>query len=192
MAEVPDSMATSFSDTTSMTPSTDSSSACPSPQSTNMTQSTSSSGSGTSPQLPLYNKLLDQVVRTPGRPSTQPTHLGVPATSHANNSRILHETGPGYLAPKFEGKEKQLEHGEQTECGIFPRGSVPSLIDHLSSHRYCRGERLSTSRICCFRDRLVLQLSEHRRYIFSDRDGRSDCKQHPVPVRGQGGGICPR
>ena len=58
---------------------------------------------------PLPNKLLEQVVRTPGRqPSPQPTHLSVP-TSH----RILHETGSGYVAPKFEGKEKQIEEGEQ-------------------------------------------------------------------------------
>lgn len=64
------------------------------------------------PQLPLHNKLLEQVVRTPGRqPSPQPTHLGVPGASHSNNSRILHESGPGYVAPKFEGKEQQMEDG---------------------------------------------------------------------------------
>lgn len=71
-----------------------------------------SSSGDSSPQLPLHNKLLDHIVRTPGRqPSPQPTHLGVPGASHSNNSRILHETGPGYVAPKFEGKEQQMEDG---------------------------------------------------------------------------------
>jgi hypothetical protein len=124
----PEPVVTSFSDTTSMTTSTNPSSACPSPQSTNMTLSTSSSG--TSPQLPLHNKLLEQVVRPPGRqPSPQPTHLGVPGTSHSNSSRILHETGPGYVAPKFEGKEKQMEDGEQTHlicsCSALADSSIP-------------------------------------------------------------------
>jgi hypothetical protein len=60
-----------------------------------------------------HHKLLDAVVRTPGRqPSPQPTLLGVPGTSHSNNSRVLHEEGPGYVAPKFEGKEHQMEQGE--------------------------------------------------------------------------------
>ncbi len=56
------------------------------------------------------NKLLDQVIRTPGRePSPQPTHLSVPgATQH----RVLHEDGSGYVAPKFDGREQQMEQGE--------------------------------------------------------------------------------
>jgi hypothetical protein len=60
------------------------------------------------PQNGVHNKLLDQVVRTPGRlPSPQPTHLAVPGGS----SRILHEGGSGYVAPKFEGKELQMDQG---------------------------------------------------------------------------------
>jgi hypothetical protein len=54
----------------------------------------------------LHNKLLDQVVRTPDRrPSPQPTHLSVPGQVH----KVLQEEGSGYVAPKFEGKEQQME-----------------------------------------------------------------------------------
>lgn len=63
--------------------------------------------------LKPQHKLLEQVIRTPGRqPSPQPTHLGVPGASHGNHSRILHEKGVGYVAPKFDGKEQQMEEGE--------------------------------------------------------------------------------
>ena len=61
------------------------------------------------PENGIHNKLLDQVVRTPGRiPSPQPTHLSVPG---AGQHKILQEEGPGYVAPKFEGKELQMEQG---------------------------------------------------------------------------------
>jgi hypothetical protein len=89
-------------------------------QHSNMAASFTSSGDGL-PPFPLHNKLLEQVVRPPGRqPSPQPTHLGVPGASHSNNSRILHETGPGYVAPKFEGKEQQMEDGMHAlRLGVF-------------------------------------------------------------------------
>lgn len=61
------------------------------------------------PQNGIHNKLLEHVVRTPGRePSPQPTHLSVPGSSQ---HRILHEEGSGYVAPKFEGKELQMDQG---------------------------------------------------------------------------------
>ena len=64
------------------------------------------------PQNGVHNKLLDQVVRTPGRlPSPQPTHLAVPGSS----SHILPEEGSGYVAPKFEGKELQMDQGKFAE-----------------------------------------------------------------------------
>jgi len=70
-------------------------------------ETTSPSSSSTS--LP-QNKLVDQAIRTPGRqPSPQPTHLGVPGVPPA---RVLQETGPGYVAPEFEGKDKQMDEGE--------------------------------------------------------------------------------
>ncbi|KAL9085492.1 MAG: hypothetical protein Q9159_004687 [Coniocarpon cinnabarinum] len=64
------------------------------------------------------NKHLDHVIRTPGRqPSPQPTHLSVPggmASAHAPSPsaaspRVMTEQGSGYVAPKFDGKEKQME-----------------------------------------------------------------------------------
>jgi glutamate dehydrogenase len=57
-------------------------------------------------RAPPTNKLLEQVVRSPDRmPSPQPTNLSVPGQSH----KVLHETGSGYVAPKFEGKAEQME-----------------------------------------------------------------------------------
>ena len=57
----------------------------------------------------VHNKILDQVIRTPGRqPSPQPTHLSVPGPGQ---HRVLHEQGSGYVAPKFEGKDLQMEQG---------------------------------------------------------------------------------
>lgn len=62
----------------------------------------------------VHNKILEQVVRTPGRqPSPQPTHLSVPGPSLPN---ILHEEGSGYVAPKFEGKDLQMEQGMGREA----------------------------------------------------------------------------
>ena len=59
----------------------------------------------------IHNKILEQVVRTPGRqPSPQPTHLSVPGPP----SRILHEHGSGYVAPRFEGKESQMDQGKRS------------------------------------------------------------------------------
>jgi glutamate dehydrogenase len=78
------------------------------------------------------HKLLDAVVRTPGRqPSPQPTLLGSPSTTHSNSSRILHEPGPGYVAPKFEGKEQQKEEVMDLieEKGFLPNEFVQSETD---------------------------------------------------------------
>jgi hypothetical protein len=64
----------------------------------------------------IHNKAVEHVIRTPGRqPSPQPTHLGVPG---ASAHRILQEEGPGYVAPKFEGKEIQMDQGE-CNCGLL-------------------------------------------------------------------------
>lgn len=68
----------------------------------------------------VKNKLLEQVIRTPNRqPSPQPTHLNVPGSHH---SRVLQEQGPGYVAPKFEGKNKQMEDvmDQVEERGFLP------------------------------------------------------------------------
>lgn len=65
------------------------------------------SGSGTPIGFQRYpqNKILDNAAR---QPSPQPTHLGIPGTPH----RVLPESGPGYVAAKFEGKQKQMEQGK--------------------------------------------------------------------------------
>lgn len=61
----------------------------------------------------IHNRILEQVIRTPGRlPSPQPTHMSVPGPSP---HRVLHEDGSGYVAPKFEGKELQMDQGIFTQ-----------------------------------------------------------------------------
>ena len=66
------------------------------------------------PPSPVHNKILEQVSRTPGRqPSPQPTHLNVPGPAQ---HRVLHEEGSGYVAPKFEGKELQMDQGMLKSC----------------------------------------------------------------------------
>jgi glutamate dehydrogenase len=44
------------------------------------------------------------------QPSPQPTHLGFPSSGSPH--RVLSEEDPGYVAAKFEGKEKQMEQGK--------------------------------------------------------------------------------
>ncbi|KAK5168720.1 NAD-dependent glutamate dehydrogenase [Saxophila tyrrhenica] len=67
------------------------------------------------------NKLLERVVRTPGRqPSPQPTHLSVPGSVQ---SHVLHETGSGYVAPKFEGKSQQME---EVMDAVEDKGFIPA------------------------------------------------------------------
>lgn len=75
--------------------------------------------------LPVQNKLLDQVIRTPDRrPSPLPTHLSVPGSGHATPRVIPQEGsgGSGYVAPKFEGKEKQME---AVMDGVEDKGFIP-------------------------------------------------------------------
>jgi len=61
----------------------------------------------------LQNKLLEQVSGTiPNRRSSpMPTHLSLPGSGHST-PRVLPQEGSGgsgYVAPKFEGKDKQME-----------------------------------------------------------------------------------
>ncbi|KAI1625242.1 NAD-specific glutamate dehydrogenase [Exophiala viscosa] len=87
---------------------------------------------GDEPLNPARHKLLEQNVRTPGRqPSPQPTLLGVPGASSSNLS--LHRTlsadhGPGYVAPKFEGKKAQMEEVMDLieEKGFLPTEFIAS------------------------------------------------------------------
>ncbi|KAL1306631.1 hypothetical protein AAFC00_005309 [Neodothiora populina] len=60
-------------------------------------------------ELPLSvtNKALDHVATSESRkPSAQPMHLSVPGSHHP---RVLQEPGSGYEAPKFDGKDQQME-----------------------------------------------------------------------------------
>ena len=71
----------------------------------------SHSGTGTPMGFQRYprNKNLEAALQSSLRqPSPQPTHLGVPGGNH----RVLSEEDPGYIAAKFEGKQKQMEQGE--------------------------------------------------------------------------------
>ncbi|KAI9727282.1 MAG: NAD-dependent glutamate dehydrogenase [Chrysothrix sp. TS-e1954] len=85
----------------------------------------------------VVNKALDQVIRTPGRqPSPQPTHLGVPGAGH---HRLLHEEGPGYVAPKFEGKAQQLEEGKSSQAAcvldiVDQKGFIPPDFVDSETH----------------------------------------------------------
>jgi glutamate dehydrogenase len=72
-------------------------------------------GNGELPLNPAKHKLVEHVVRTPGRqPSPQPTMLGVPGASQSNQSlhKVLSDHSSGYVAPSFEGKKAQMEEGE--------------------------------------------------------------------------------
>ncbi|GAB7360944.1 hypothetical protein MBLNU230_g0928t1 [Neophaeotheca triangularis] len=67
-----------------------------------------------------HNKLLEQIIRTPQRqPSPQPTHLSVPGSKIP---KVLHESGSGYVAPKFEGKEKQMD---EVMDSVEEKGFIP-------------------------------------------------------------------
>jgi len=71
----------------------------------------SHSGTGTPMGFQRFpqNKHLESALQSSLRqPSPQPTHLGIPGGSH----RVLSEEDPGYIAAKFEGKQKQMEQGE--------------------------------------------------------------------------------
>ncbi|OJJ43302.1 hypothetical protein ASPZODRAFT_146312 [Penicilliopsis zonata CBS 506.65] len=73
-----------------------------------------------------HNKLLDHVIgQTQRHPSPQPTHLGIPG---GGQHRILSEEDPGYVAAKFEGKQKQMEQvmDQLEEKGFFPSDFVIS------------------------------------------------------------------
>ncbi|MCJ1331879.1 NAD-dependent glutamate dehydrogenase [Thelotrema lepadinum] len=74
----------------------------------------------------LHNKLLDHALdhaaRSPDRrPSPQPTHLSVPGQTNSGE-RFLKQSGPDYVAPKFEGREQQID---QVMDKLEANGFVP-------------------------------------------------------------------
>lgn len=98
----------------------------------------------------VHNKLLEQVIRTPDRlPSPQPTHFGALGQSP---HRILHEEGPGYEAPKFDGKDLQMDQGNTSIDALETCADA-----NCSSNGPDRRERIHPRRIRRIRDQLVLQ-----------------------------------
>ncbi|APA08274.1 hypothetical protein sscle_03g030440 [Sclerotinia sclerotiorum 1980 UF-70] len=64
--------------------------------------------SSSTPRSP--HKLVEQVIRTPGRqPSPQPTHFNVPhRNGNGNGHRVLRSATVGYVAPEFKGRTEQM------------------------------------------------------------------------------------
>ncbi|KAI9673944.1 MAG: NAD-dependent glutamate dehydrogenase [Caeruleum heppii] len=75
----------------------------------------------------------DELARDAGRlPSPQPTHLTVP--NNGSLHRVIHDQSTGYVAPKFEGKEKQMEQvmDQIEQIGFVP----PEFIESETSWFY--------------------------------------------------------
>ena len=84
--------------------------------------STPDSTNGQVPQHKHLEQLLHSADR---RPSPLPTHLSVPGSSGHSTPRILPQEGfggSGYVAPVFEGKEKQME---AVMDGVEEKGFMP-------------------------------------------------------------------
>ncbi|OBT52925.1 NAD-specific glutamate dehydrogenase [Pseudogymnoascus sp. 24MN13] len=85
--------------------------------------STPSSESG------IANKLLEHVIRTPGRiPSPQPAHLSL---NSSNGHRVLRSATVGYIAPPFEGKEAQINEVKRliTEGSWIPADHIDAQVE---------------------------------------------------------------
>jgi glutamate dehydrogenase len=72
------------------------------------------------------NKQLEHVLNNPERrPSPLPTHLSVPGSSGHSTPRTIPQEGSGgsgYVAPVFEGKERQME---AVMDGVEEKGFMP-------------------------------------------------------------------
>ncbi|KFY31050.1 hypothetical protein V493_01447 [Pseudogymnoascus sp. VKM F-4281 (FW-2241)] len=63
----------------------------------------------TSSNVGVVNKLISHVIRTPNRiPSPQPAHLSLRHHANGNDHKVPRSAAVGYVAPKFEGKEAQI------------------------------------------------------------------------------------
>ncbi|OBT62644.1 NAD-specific glutamate dehydrogenase [Pseudogymnoascus sp. 23342-1-I1] len=94
-----------------------------------MTASPSTPLSDTGSGFP--NKLIEHVIRTPGRiPSPQPAHLSL---NHSNGSghRVLRSATVGYIAPPFEGKEAQIGEVKRLiiEGSWIPKDHVDAQVE---------------------------------------------------------------
>jgi glutamate dehydrogenase len=83
------------------------------------------------------NKLVEQVVRTPGRqPSPQPTHFSVPSRNgngNGNGHRVLRSATVGYIAPEFKGKQAQMIQGESS----FYKAATGFLLHAPAQYQIC-------------------------------------------------------
>jgi glutamate dehydrogenase len=83
-------------------------------------------GTGPSGAQVAAHKLLGQNPPSQNRgPSPHPTHLSVPGSSGVSTPRIIPQEGAGgsgYVAPKFEGKAKQME---AVMDGVESKGFMP-------------------------------------------------------------------
>ncbi|KAI9732231.1 MAG: NAD-dependent glutamate dehydrogenase [Claussenomyces sp. TS43310] len=81
------------------------------------------------PALP--NKMVDQVIRTPGRqPSPQPTHFTT-ASPNPNGYRVIRSATVGYVAPKFPGKKDQVEEVKAliSEGAWIPKHRIDNQVN---------------------------------------------------------------
>lgn len=78
------------------------------------------------------NRMVDQVIRTPGRePSPQPTHFTVPSNT-TNGFRVIRSATVGYIAPKFSGKDAQIEEGNCIyQAEVLPRLDTNSIRSQI-------------------------------------------------------------
>jgi glutamate dehydrogenase len=146
---------------------------------------------------PPANKLVDQVIRTPGRqPSPQPTHFSLPyKNGNGNGHRVLRSATVGYIAPEFTGKKAQQAQVREkllsaawipkelvdtqikwfySELGIddvyFQMESVEVIASHITS--------LYAAKVAAFARedkrqdiRLDMEASDHAIYIDTSEPG---------------------
>jgi glutamate dehydrogenase len=83
-------------------------------------------GTGMNGAQVAAHKLLGQSLPAQDRrPAPHPTHLNVPGSSGVSTPRIIPQEGAGgsgYVAPKFEGKAKQME---AVMDGVESKGFMP-------------------------------------------------------------------
>lgn len=119
------------------------------------------------PLTDIKNKFLDSTSSLDRLPSPQPAHLNVPGT---HTPRVLHDKGSGYIAQKFEGKDKQMEAYDKhflqcrpvlTDTVSWTRSKSLALCIPISSRARLAGFTTSLeSTTCTFRQNPLL-----RRYI---------------------------
>jgi glutamate dehydrogenase len=76
-------------------------------------------------QVAAHKLLGHNLPQQDRKPSPNPTHLAAPGSSGLNTPRMIPQEGAGgsgYVAPTFEGKEKQME---AVMDGVESKGFMP-------------------------------------------------------------------